>query len=109
MPPALKDPTPDPLQEMEELLRSVASGTPPNRFHAVKFTQGRATLMSSDLKDRLPGFMTQCLSVYKFAEFITLYHPRVDARLAFLDNAFRHARASSGPDPIFDAFGNDPF
>lgn len=76
------------MKEMEELLRVVASTGSPPRPSAVKYTQCRDALLASDQRSAVPGFVVQCVSIYKFHDFINLYHPQIAARVAFIANAF---------------------
>jgi len=76
------------MKELEELLRVVASSGSPPRPSAVTYTQCRDALLASELRSVVPGFVVQCVSIYKFHDFINLYHPDVDARLAFIGNSF---------------------
>jgi hypothetical protein len=76
------------LKEMEQLLRVVASSGSPPRPSAVRYTQCRDSLLASDLRSTVPGFVVQCVSIYKFHDFINLYHSDVGARLAFIESAF---------------------
>ena len=76
------------LKEMEQLLRVVASSGSPPRPSAVRYTQCRDALLASDLRSAVPGFVVQCVSIYKFHDFISLYHSDVGARLAFIEGAF---------------------
>lgn len=102
-----KPSTRDALEEMQELLRTVAlMGTPP-RHSAVRYTLCRSALIDSDLKTALPGFLTQCVSISKFHDFIHLYDPKSEARIAFVDAAFSACRARLDSKRIYDVF-SDP-
>lgn len=94
------------LQEMEELLRAVASSTP-HRLSAVRYTHCRAILLAGELRPALPGFLIQCVSIYKFHDFINLYDPKATARLAFLNAAFNECRAMLDLKRDFDVFSDD--
>jgi hypothetical protein len=91
------------LQELEALLISVAMGEIPNRQHATAYSTMRVTLLESYDAAVVPGFLQQCISIYKFREFITLYHGRPDDRRRLiagvfdelLSNSPRSAKASS--------------
>lgn len=76
------------MKELEELLRVVVSSGSPPRPSAVKYTQCRDALLASDLRSIVPGFVVQCVSIYKFHDFINLFHPDTDVRLAFVEKAF---------------------
>ena len=76
------------LGELEALLREVASAASPPRTTAVRYTRCRDRLLASPSRSVVPGFVVQCVSIYKFQDFITLLDPAVEPRLAFLDAAF---------------------
>ena len=77
------------LRELQELLRTVAALQPVQRPWPVAYTACRAALLAGPLRTRLPGFIVQCGSIDRFRDFISLYHPRAESRLAFIDSAFR--------------------
>lgn len=95
------------LQEMEELLRAVASSSTPHRLSAVRYTHCRAQLLAGELRPAVPGFLIQCVSIYKFHDFINLYHPKTDARLAFVESAFGDCRALIDSKRVYDVFSDD--
>lgn len=97
----------DALQEMEELLRAVASSTTPHRLSAVRYTHCREALLCSQFRPAVPGFLIQCVSIYKFHDFINLYDPKADARLAFVENAFGKCRALLDSKRVYDVFSDD--
>lgn len=89
----IEDPATNPaqtLRELQELLRSVAAIHPMQRPWAITYTDCRAALMASSLRSKLPGFVVQCGSVERFRDFISLYHPNPQSRIAFIDSAFRN-------------------
>ncbi len=92
---------------MQELLRTVSLVGSPPRHSAVRYTVCRSALIESDLKSALPGFMTQCVSISKFHDFIHLYDPKAEARIAFVDSAFSPCRARLDSKRIYDVF-SDP-
>lgn len=90
----------DVMEEFEELLCSIATGVPPDRSAAMRFSRCRSALLESSVKDLLPGFVYQCLSVFRFKDFITLYDPDIALRDAFIRRAFGRCRAISAfPEP----------
>lgn len=76
------------MMEMEDLLRAVSSSTSPPRLSAVHYTRCRDALLSGELRSRIPGFILQCVSIYKFYDFINLYDADPAARVAFVESAF---------------------
>lgn len=80
------------LEEMEALLRAAASPGGPTRIASVRYTECRTSLLESELRAAVPGFLVQCGSASKFHEFINLLDPRVEARIAFLERAFQPCR-----------------
>ena len=97
------------LNEMQELLRATASGSSPSRIAAVRYTLCRTTLMGGNLRQSLPGFLVQCVSIFKFHDFITLYDPKTETRLAFLDSAFGRCRAQLEASRTYDVFKDPEF
>ena len=77
------------LREFQDLLRAVATTHPMQRPWAVAYTECRSTLLAGELRSKLPGFVVQCGSIDRFRDFISLYHPRSESRVAFIDSAFR--------------------
>jgi hypothetical protein len=104
-----KPSTRDALEEMQELLRTVSLVGSPPRHSAVRYTMCRSALIESDLKAALPGFMTQCVSISKFHDFIHLYDPKAEARIAFVDSAFSACRARLDSKRIYDVFSDPEF
>lgn len=97
------------LGEMEALLREVASSASPPRTTAVRYTRYRDRLLASPARAAVPGFVVQCVSIYKFQDFITLLDPGVDARLAFLDMAFSRGQGVLKTERRRDAFNDFDF
>lgn len=81
------------LQELEELLRLMASGRHPNRSEATRYTTYRATLLAARTPLPLPGFLKQCLSLERFRDFITLFDPAIERRERFVKESFEAARS----------------
>ena len=95
------------LGEIQDLLRSVCSASTPHRLSAVRYTHCRSVLLAGELRPSLPGFLVQCVSIYKFHDFINLYDPKPEARMAFVDNAFAASRALAVSRRTYDVF-HDP-
>jgi hypothetical protein len=111
----LKGATEDALTELQEIMRAAcAAGTVP-RHLASRYTACRAALLGSELRGALPGFLTQCVSLQKFFEFIQLFSPVAAHRIAFMHNSFEACRPRPAPPPLpprpvpggrtFDVFG----
>jgi hypothetical protein len=95
------------LQEMSELLRSVAKAGTPHRLSAVRYTHCRAVLLESEVRTAVPGFLVQCVSIYKFHDFINLYDPKAELRIQFVDAALQKCRDLLGAKRVFDVFNDD--
>jgi hypothetical protein len=61
------------------------------------------------MRTALPGFLLQCLTIFRFKDFIQLYSPSVDERIAFVEEAFRACEARAGARPTFDVFDDPNF
>lgn len=85
------------LDAFEALLTSIADGEPLNRERAFAYSTMRAELLKSARSDLLPGFVHQCVSLYKFREFIMLYDGRAAERRRFLLEAFERPDRPSAP------------
>lgn len=97
------------MKEMEDLLRAVSAASSPPRLSAVKYTQCRDALLASEFRAALPGFILQCVSIYKFYDFINLYDGRPEARVAFVESAFNSGPGLVPPRPSRDAFNDFDF
>lgn len=97
------------LQELREVLFAVATTGSTHRDLAVRYMQSRAALMEGELRPVMPGFLVQCVSIGKFHDFITLYHPRIDARIAFFDEALDECWARLDSRRAYDVFGEPGF
>jgi len=97
------------LEEIEALLLAASSAGSPHRLSAVRYTMCRAALLDSALRPVLPGFLMQCVSLYKFHEFIHLYDPRPDLRAKFIERAFADCRPRAASRRVYDAFGDLDF
>lgn len=93
MPSGAANDSPSPIDEMEELLLSVAGGSPADRSEAIVYSRCRSALLQSPAKHLLPGFVYQCLTIFKFKEFITLYDPDPALRQAFVRRAIGRCRS----------------
>jgi len=82
--------------ELQDMLRDVATDAPQPRHMAARYTLLRDTLIRSGRQPLLPGFMQQCLTLDRFRDFIRLYHPDPEARIDFLNRAFRTRGARRG-------------
>ena len=69
------------LEEILDVLRSVARIRAPDRALAVRYTAARANLLASRLGEQVPPYLQQCVSVVKFHDFINLFAPHVTRRL----------------------------
>lgn len=101
--------TTEALAELRELLRTAATVTSPQRPAAVRYMHCRTALLNGELRPLMPGFLVQCLSLDKFHQFIHLYHPLPEARLAFLDEAFARCIVQAGKPTSYDVFSDPDF
>jgi hypothetical protein len=74
---------------------------------AVRYTVCREALLGSELRSDVPGFLIQCVSIYKFHDFINLFDPKTDARIAFVEAAFSKCRAQFDSKRVYDVFSDD--
>lgn len=105
---AAVDPT-EALDELQELLTAVSSASTPHRLSAVRYTHCRSVLLDGELRSAMPGFLVQCVSVYKFHDFITLYDPKPELRRAFIEQAFGAARGLLAAQSVYDVFKEPDF
>lgn len=89
--------------ELYDLLRAIAEGKAPDRREAVAYASRRAILLASPQSNLLPGFLTQCLTVVRYRDFITLYDPDPAVRARFVGTAFDRCRAAFEIEGAFDA------
>lgn len=101
--------TGDALAELREHLRLAASEEPLHRLAATRYTICRDALLRGDGRSELPGFLQQCLTIYRFRDFIHLYTPRLTERTGFVDEAIRACQTRMGLRPAFDVFGDLEF
>lgn len=98
------------LAELQDLMRLAASGDySPQRLAATTYTGCRDLLLKSELGQLLPGFLRQCLTIYRFKDFIQLYSPSERERVAFVDEAFRAADTRAHLRAPFDVFAERGF
>jgi hypothetical protein len=64
-------------------------------------------LLASQARAHMPGFLHQCASISKFHDFINLYHPSAEARLAFLDGALGERRVPPLLRPVRGALNDE--
>jgi hypothetical protein len=98
--------TEEALNEMTELLRTAATVGVQHRMMAVRYTEWRSALLGSEVRAAVPGFLIQCVTVDKFHTFITLYDPKAEARLHFLEAAFAKCRTLLSSRRHYDVFGD---
>jgi hypothetical protein len=97
------------LGKLKELMRLAAGEGSPQRLAATTYTVCRETLLQSELRPALPGFLLQCLTIFRFKDFIQLYSPSLSERHAFIDEAFRACETRAGLRPTFDVFDDPDF
>lgn len=101
----------DSLEELQELLVTVAQGGHPDRLTSMRYMALRDELFGGTSGAVLPGFLIQCVSMARFRTFIELYDGEVAERETFIHAMLtpawrllrpaRHAR--------FDDFLDDGF
>jgi hypothetical protein len=97
------------LLEMVEVLRLVSATRAPDRALAVRYTEIRSAFLNSPLRIGAPGFLLQCVSVFKFHDFINLFAPDVASRVVFVEQSFGSPRAAQPPKPDVDIFNDERF
>lgn len=97
------------LDELQDLMRLVASGDSPQRLAATTYTASRELLLKSELGPLLPGFLRQCLTIFRFKDFIQLYSPSDRERIAFIDESFRACDTRANLRAPFDVFAERGF
>lgn len=90
------------IERLETLLIQIAGGVLPNRAEAIVYSRCRSDLLQSPIHDVLPGFLYQCLTIFKFKDFITLYDPDPTLREAFIRRTFGRCRAMTGREPAVE-------
>lgn len=101
--------TSEALDELQDILRAACAGGSPQRISAVRYVQCRAVLLDSELRRFLPGFLGQCVSIFRFNEFISLYHASEKARIGFVDDSLSACRVELGTVPTYDVFSDPEF
>jgi hypothetical protein len=86
------------LVRLTELLVAIAKGFVPDRSEAVLYSACRSELLQSPYRDLLPGYLVQCISVFRFRDFIGLYDPSPAIRERFVEQSFARALAAHGRD-----------
>lgn len=97
------------MKELEEILRVVATAGSPSRPAAVRYTQCRDAMLAGDARASVPGFIVQCVSIYKFHDFINLYDADPAARITFIQGAFNKGAVSLETKRPKDAFRDFDF
>lgn len=97
------------LTELKALMRLAAGEGSPQRLAATTYTNCRESLLRSELRPVLPSFLLQCLTIFRFKDFIQLYSPSLSERHAFVDEAFRPCEVRAGLRQSFDAFDDPDF
>ena len=97
------------LEDIEAILRAVASSPAHYRNFAVHYMRCRDALLAGAERSVLPGFLIQCGTSEKFREFILLYDASVAARHAFIDQALGRCRTSFGWSRPYDPFDDEDF
>jgi hypothetical protein len=94
------------LEELLELLQSVIRVRGLERSLAVRYMELRASLLSGPLAGDAPPFLLQCVSIFKFHEFISLYAPDAERKMAFIDRSFDPCRRALSIVRRYDVFGD---
>lgn len=97
------------LAELRAILRLAASEDSLQRIAATRYTICRDALLRSDMRAALPGFLQQCLTIFRFRDFIHLYTPRLNERIAFVEDALRTCETRSGLRASIDVFNDSDF
>lgn len=100
---SLEDLLPEPsasdlLKRLRSILAYAAEGGALGREHAVIYLDLRQRLLDSDIGKLLPGFLYQCVTVFRFKEFIALYDPDTELRIAFIDRMIARCIALHPPE-----------
>ncbi|MDB5672346.1 MAG: hypothetical protein JWO25_3305 [Alphaproteobacteria bacterium] len=92
------------LDELREVLRSVTVMRGPERSVAVRYMEARSSLLAGPLASHAPPFLLQCVSLFKFHDFISLYAPDPERRMAFVDQSFEPCRRAISAVRRYDVF-----
>jgi hypothetical protein len=95
------------VEQILEVLHMVASARACDRALAVRYTETRSTVLSGRLKSFVPPYLLQCVSVFKFHDFINLCAPDAARRVEFIDQSFEGCRRAAGFSRRRDVFGDD--
>jgi hypothetical protein len=95
------------VDQILEVLHMVASVRACDRALAVLYTETRSILLSGRLKSFAPPYLLQCVSVFKFHDFINLYASDTARRVEFIDQSFEGCRRAAGFSRRRDVFGDD--
>jgi hypothetical protein len=90
--------------EFAEIVARACSGGVPGREVAQRYAICRQTLLQEVERDKLPGFIVQCISIYRFVELVTLFHHDAAARRAFVSEQLSTFRAATAPARSVDIF-----
>jgi hypothetical protein len=93
------------LEEVLEVLRAVASLRAPDRALAVRYQSTREAILASRLRSFVPPYLLQCVSVFKFHDFINLFAPDAARRVEFIDQTFGACAKAAGFGRGIDVFG----
>jgi hypothetical protein len=97
------------LGELKALLLTAAGPGSPQRVAATRYTICRDVLLGSEFSSHLPGFLRQCLTIFRFKDFIHLYAPTQEERAQFLSDALRASETRAGLRSSYDAFNLGDF
>jgi len=86
------------LVRLHELLVAIAQGFVPDRSEAVLYSECRSDLLTSPYRALLPGYLVQCISVFRFRDFIGLYDPSPAMRQRFVEQSLASALATHRDD-----------
>ena len=84
------------LVRLTELLMAIAKGFVPDRSEAVLYSTCRSELLNSPYRALLPGYLVQCISVFRFRDFIGLYDASPAIRQRFVEQSLGRALAAQG-------------
>ncbi len=86
------------LARVRSVLVYAAEGGALGREHAVIYLDLRSRLLDSGIGKLLPGFLYQCVTLFRFKEFISLYDPDTMLRIAFIDRMIARCNAIHAPE-----------
>lgn len=88
--------------QLRAILVYAAEGGALGREHAVIYLDLRSRLLESEVGKLLPGFLYQCVTVFRFKEFIHLYDPDTALRTAFIDRMIERCTTMHESDGAVD-------